>query len=162
MARKSPPNETVYEDTSPHPFAPKKGRPEIWGDELLNELADNITEWSKRPDSLMIAQWEIELDLTCDQVTAFLEKHKRFRRAHEQAKKRIGIRRFNLATSEKLSERIYLKEQWNYCPHTRKREDERDNRKAEHQVNLLKAIAASDELVNAKDPESEIPLAEQE
>ncbi len=138
------------------------GRPETWTEEKINEFAENITEWSKRSDALMIAEWELDCDFTYAQVEYFRRKSKRFAEAHEQAKKRVGIRRFGLTTSDKLSERIYLKEQWNYCVHTRKREDEKDQKKAEQQVSLLKQIQASDDLVNQKDATSNIPLEDQE
>lgn len=151
---------TYFTNDRDHPMG--AGRPETWTEEKIDAFADNITEWSKRDDALMIAQWELECDFTYAHVEYFRNKSQKFAEAHEQAKKRIGVRRFNLTASEDLSERIYLKEQWNYCVHTRKREDEREQKKIENQVSLLQQLQLSEDLVNAKDPSSNIPLGEQE
>lgn len=159
MARTKKNGQTHFTDEREHN---RGGRPEKWTEEKIDALADSIREWSKTDGALMIAQWELLEDFTYAQVEHFRKKSTRFSWAYEQAKKEIGVRRFGLTASAGLSERIYLKEQWNYCVHTQKREDQKDKNKVEQQIGLLAQIQASESLVNAKDPSSNIPMGDQE
>lgn len=137
------------------------GRPEMWTEEKLGELAENVLAYAKKHDSLHIIGWRAEVELTRAQILYCCEKSAQFSDSYELAKQIIGARRAGLALNGDISERIYLKENWNYDSDTRAREDEKDKNKVEQQIGLLAQLQATDDLVNKADPHSNIPMAEQ-
>jgi len=138
------------------------GRPEMWTEEKLEEIAAHVLEYANKPDSMHIIGWRAECHFTRSQIMHFCGKSKHFSDAYDLAKAIIGARRAGLALSGDISERIYLKEQWNYDEDQRCREDEKDQKKVEQQISLMQQLKASDDLVNKADPSSNVPMGDQE
>jgi hypothetical protein len=79
-----------------------------WTEERLVQLADDLTDWSKRKDSIILSEFGLERDMGHLLVYKLCEISSYFKRAFLDAKCRIGKRREKGAMVKKLDPRVYM------------------------------------------------------
>jgi hypothetical protein len=73
------------------------GRPQIWTEKVLDELAKDILKWADLPDSIVIKCWAVDHGIHQDMLPDLKKKSIKFCLAHNIAKDKVGCRREKLA-----------------------------------------------------------------
>lgn len=62
------------------------GRPQTYSDEYLNELAESLWEWIKKPTSVWFEAFAIERQIPSDRLVDFAKRNEKFAEAYHFAK----------------------------------------------------------------------------
>jgi hypothetical protein len=96
--------------------AKKNGRPIKWTEEAIDDFADQLLEWAKKPDSLVLVSFVLEKDFSAGILQMLAKISPRFAEALNDAKRMLGVRR-EVGTITKVYEpRVYDKSQRMYDP----------------------------------------------
>ena len=79
------------------------GRPLKWTDEIIEKIASEFDEWSKKRDSLFIKHFAHEQDFPSDYLHIWAKKNDVFSRAYTRAKERLEGRIFVGALKNELN-----------------------------------------------------------
>lgn len=64
------------------------GRPEIYTNEVIEKMAEELLEWIKKPDNIFFDDFCLDQDINPDYMSVWAQKNKRFLGAYEVAKKK--------------------------------------------------------------------------
>lgn len=102
----------------------KLGRPIKWTDEAIDAFADELLEWAKKPDSLVLVSFALDKDLSADIMARLEHLSPRFSKALRDAKRILGARRETGALTKVYESKVYDKSQRMYDPDWTKCQEE--------------------------------------
>jgi hypothetical protein len=82
----------------------------------LDDLADEIIEWSQHATSLNLIGFSSPKRMSVTKLPEYANKHKKFREALQLAKENISQNRFDAACAEVMPEKFYSRCEGQYDP----------------------------------------------
>ncbi len=98
------------------------GRPIEWTDEKIEKLADDLLEWCRRDDSIMLTRFCADNEIIASELSYYEENNDKFSKALKLAKLNIAARREEMANSEQINYGVYQRYQGMYDPMLTKHE----------------------------------------
>ena len=79
------------------------GRPPEYSNEIIEEYANQLSQWSKNPDNIWLKDFCLERDINPDLISKFANKNERFAGVYELAKHRQESKIVNGAFKSTIS-----------------------------------------------------------